>query len=84
MDARQEIMSILSEVALDGGKQLAEDFVDDSLLFDSGLDSLDFAIVVARLEEELEVDPFAEMSTPVYPKTLAQFIQIYEERLSTP
>ena len=31
---------------------------DDLVLLDSGLDSLCFAILVARLEDELGVDPF--------------------------
>ncbi|MDC1422788.1 acyl carrier protein [Gammaproteobacteria bacterium] len=53
---------------------------DDTVLLDSGLDSLGFAILVARLEEELEFDPFFEMEEAVYPTTFGEFVAIYENR----
>jgi len=37
---------------------------------------------VARLEEELKADPFSVMAEPVYPRTLADFISIYEEHFA--
>ena len=45
-------------------------------MLDSGLDSLGFAILVARLEEELGFDPFVEMKEAVYPTTFADFVKI--------
>ncbi|WP_104401015.1 acyl carrier protein [Vibrio penaeicida] len=50
---------------------------DDTVLLESGLDSLGFAILVARLEEELEYDPFTMMDEPVYPTTFKEFLDIY-------
>lgn len=50
---------------------------DDTVLLESGLDSLGFAILVARLEEELGYDPFVMMDVPVYPRTLSEFVEIY-------
>lgn len=47
-------------------------------LLRSGLDSLGFAILVARLEEELGYDPFVLMADPVYPRTFGEFVDIYE------
>ena len=51
---------------------------DETVLLQSGLDSLGFAILVARLEEELGYDPFTMMEEPVYPRTFSEFICIYE------
>ena len=51
---------------------------DNSVLLESGLDSLGFAILVVRLEETLGYDPFVLMSEPVYPKTFGEFLDIYE------
>lgn len=51
---------------------------DETVLLESGLDSLGFAILVARLEEELGYDPFVMMDLPVYPRTLSEFIEIYQ------
>jgi hypothetical protein len=50
---------------------------DDLLLFDSGLDSLCFAIVVVRLEMSLGVDPFST-SDLSFPVTLGDFIGCYQ------
>jgi len=54
------------------------ELTDELLLLESGLDSLGFAILVAALEEKLNYDPFTMMDEPVYPKTFAEFINIYE------
>jgi acyl carrier protein len=51
---------------------------DKTILLESGLDSLGFAILVARLEEELGFDPFVIMDQPVYPRTLGEFVEIYQ------
>lgn len=58
--------------------ELISDFNEDTVLLESGLDSLGFAILVSRLEEELGYDPFSIMEEPVYPRTLAEFVSIYE------
>jgi hypothetical protein len=50
----------------------------DSVLLESGLDSLGFAILVSRLEEELRYDPFALMSEPYYPRTYGEFVGLYD------
>lgn len=50
---------------------------DDLLLLESGLDSLGFAVLVTRLEEELGYDPFTLMEEPFYPKTLGEFVSLY-------
>lgn len=60
-----------------GGK-LIENLQDDSVLLETGMDSMGFAVLVARLEEDLGIDPFSIMDDPVYPRTLAEFVAIYE------
>jgi hypothetical protein len=49
----------------------------------SGLDSLAIAILVARLEEVLEVDPFTDSDDVAYPVTLGDFIKFYENALNS-
>ena len=51
---------------------------DDLNLLDSGLDSLCFAILVARLEDSLGVDPFTATDDVTFPVTLGDFVQAYE------
>jgi acyl carrier protein len=52
---------------------------DSTVLLESGLDSLGFAILVVKLEDELGYDPFVLMDEPVYPRTLAELLAIYEK-----
>ncbi|MEM8562431.1 MAG: phosphopantetheine-binding protein [Pseudomonadota bacterium] len=75
---RTMILQLLAEVARDTDTQLVDKLDDETVLLESGLDSLGFAILVARLEEESGRDPFSEMEEVVYPRTLGEFISIYE------
>lgn len=51
---------------------------DDTVLLETGLDSLGFAVLVTRLEESLGYDPFTLMTEAVYPRTLNDFVTIYK------
>jgi acyl carrier protein len=50
---------------------------EDSVLLETGLDSLGFAILVTRLEEELGYDPFTLAAEAYYPITFGEFIDFY-------
>ena len=51
---------------------------DNVLLLESGLDSLAIAILVANLEDELSLDPFGGGRDVPMPKTIGDFIALYE------
>lgn len=73
---KQTYMEVLEQT---GNKLLVPELKDDTILLESGLDSLGFAILVATLEEKLDFDPFTMMDEPFYPSTFKEFIDIYEE-----
>jgi hypothetical protein len=75
---REKIIATMSEIAAESGGQIRLDLTDASVLLQSGLDSLGFAVLVARLEEDLGYDPFTMMDEPVYPQTLGELVSIYE------
>jgi len=52
---------------------------NETVLLDSGLDSLCFAIIVARLEDKLGVDPFTASEDVYFPVTLGDFIKFYQD-----
>lgn len=52
---------------------------DDTVLLDTGLDSLGFAVLVTRLEDELGYDPFSLSDDAFYPQTFGEFVRFYEE-----
>ena len=57
MSVRSTILFEFEQVAREQDKVLAT-VSDGLMLLESGLDSLCFAIIVARLEDTLGVDPF--------------------------
>ncbi len=74
---QSEIVNQFTLVAQEYDKRLAP--LTDSLeLLDSGLDSLCFAVIVARLEQSLGVDPFSASEDILFPVTFGEFVNFYE------
>ncbi len=76
-DLKIKILNAIKEIAEQRGAEIQE-INDETVLLESGLDSLGFAILVVHLEEELGYDPFVMMDQPVYPRTLAEFVDVYK------
>jgi acyl carrier protein len=77
MSVRNAIVSQFEQIAKEKNLRLPP--LDDHLvLLESGLDSLSFAIIVARLEDELGIDPFSADEDVEIPITFANFVGIYE------
>jgi acyl carrier protein len=77
MSVKLTILRQMEEVAREHGKILAP-LDDDLVLANSGLDSLGFAVLVARLEDTLGVDPFTAAEDAFFPVTLGDFVKVYE------
>ena len=77
MSIRSTITTQFEQVANEQKRKLAP-LSDDLPLLESGLDSLSFAIIVARLEDALGVDPFSADEPVGFPTTLGDFIRLYE------
>jgi len=78
MSVRSTVLTQFDEVAKEQGKRLAP-LSDNLVLLESGLDSLCFAIIVARLEDALGVDPFSAAEDGRMPLTLGDFVKFYED-----
>jgi hypothetical protein len=52
---------------------------DELPLVESGLDSLGFAVLVARLEDQLGANPFTMSEDVGFPVTIGDFIGLYED-----
>ncbi len=78
MGLQARIFGQFEQVAREQEKHLAR-LNPDTVLLDSGLDSLCFAIIVARLEDELGVDPFTAAEDVFFPVTLGEFVKFYED-----
>ncbi|HEY6516053.1 MAG TPA: acyl carrier protein [Steroidobacteraceae bacterium] len=67
---------MFEEVAREQQRRLAP-LTDTLRLVESGLDSLSFALIVARLEEALGYDPFDTAAS--FPVTFGDFVSLYEK-----
>lgn len=79
MSVRSTIMSLFEDVAREQQRTL-QPLSDDLKLLQSGLDSLSFAIIVARLEDSLGFDPFNAEEPVEFPVTFGDFVKLYEKR----
>ena len=77
MSVRSTVQAQFQNVAVEQERKLAT-LTDDLKLIDCGLDSLSFAIVVARLEDSLGVDPFSSDKAVDFPVTFGDFVRLYE------
>jgi acyl carrier protein len=77
MSVKQAIVAQIHQIADEQNKTLPA-LTDDLVLIDSGLDSLSFAILVARLEDTIGVDPFSSAEEAYFPVTLGDFVRVYE------
>jgi acyl carrier protein len=81
MTTKLTILAEMRKVAEEQAKKLAP-LSDDLVLLDSGLDSLCFAVLVARLEDKLGLDPFTAADDVAFPVTLGDFVKVYEHAVS--
>lgn len=77
MSIKLTVISEIEQIAQQHSKKLAP-LSDDSILMNTGLDSLCFAVLVARLEDRLGVDPFSTSDDISFPVTLGDFVRVYE------
>jgi acyl carrier protein len=72
-----DIRRVFGEVwALEKGS-VAPALTAETVLLETGLDSLGFAIFVSSLEEALGYDPFTLSQDAFYPQTFEEFVSFY-------
>jgi acyl carrier protein len=77
MLVRLRIISAMQKIA--GEQKITlPPLTDDLSLHETGFDSLGFAVLVARLEDDLGVDPFTMSEDATFPLTVGDFIKAYE------
>jgi acyl carrier protein len=77
MSVKATIVSEFERVADEQGKTLAA-LDDGTMLLETGLDSLCFAVIVARLEDGFGFDPFQTANDEKFPVTFGDFVRFYE------
>jgi len=77
MSVKLTILQQMEQVAREHGRILPP-LTDELVLANCGLDSLGFAVLVARLEDSLGIDPFTAAEDAFFPVTLGDFVKVYE------
>ena len=78
MSLRADILALFEQVADEQDRSLVP-LTDDVALLETGLDSLGFAIMVARLEDMCGFDPFDTLAGTEFPVTFGEFIRLDEQ-----
>lgn len=77
MSVRLKVFSAMQQIAEE--QQIKLPPLDyDLSLHNTGFDSLAFAILVARLEDDLGIDPFTLAEDAAFPLTVGEFVRAYE------
>jgi acyl carrier protein len=77
MSVRSKIFAAMQQIA-EEQKVTLPPLQDNLSLHDTGFDSLAFAILVARLEDDLGIDPFTIAEDAAFPSTVGEFVRVYE------
>jgi acyl carrier protein len=77
MSVQETIKAQFEQVAIEQRRKLSR-LSPELKLLDSGLDSLSFALIVARLEDALGFDPFDATEEMKFPVTFGDFVKLYE------
>lgn len=77
MSVRSRVIEAIQQIAKEQHVALPA-LSDDLSLHETGFDSLAFAILVARLEDEIGVDPFTISEDAAFPATVGDFVRAYE------
>lgn len=76
MSVKFKIFAVMQQIA-EEQKITLPPLEDDLLLHETGFDSLAFAILVARLEDDLGIDPFTIAEDAAFPSTVGEFVRAY-------
>jgi acyl carrier protein len=79
---RQTILETMAQAQADRGRTLALPNDGDTLTGTLGFDSLDLAVVVVRLEQQLGCDPFRDGRPLV--ATFGELVSLYEQARGEP
>ena len=78
MSVQDVVKAQFEQVAIEQHRKLSR-LSPELKLLDCGLDSLCFALIVARLEDALGFDPFDLTGEVIFPVTFGDFVKLYEK-----
>jgi acyl carrier protein len=81
-EMRNRIVRVFGKVFREHtGAEIIPVLTDDTVLLETGLDSLGFAVLVVMLEQELGYDPFVSSEDAYYPRTFGELVTFYQTHI---
>ncbi|TGD99421.1 acyl carrier protein [Methylobacterium nonmethylotrophicum] len=77
MSLRPTLIAEIESITRDNDKRMPP-LTDDLVLLDTEFDSLCFALLVARMEDQTGIDPFSDLEVADLPVTLGDLVALYE------
>lgn len=75
---REQIQSIFLEMWAEEHDSPAPELDDETILLETGFDSMSYAVLIAIIDDQLGLDPFSEDEDAYYPTTFGEFVSYYE------
>ncbi len=75
------VIETIHQVIADSGRKVDQVSPDDPLREKLGLDSLDLAVVVVRMQQETGLDPFRRQRQSIH--NVENLVRAYQEELTT-
>ena len=76
---REKIRDVFNEMWSEDHQTPPPALADDTVLLETGFDSMAFAVFVARLDDDLGFDPFSDADEAYYPSTFGEFVAFYHK-----
>lgn len=78
-DIREMIRAGFNKIWSEDHDEAPPELMDDTVLLETGMDSMAFAVLVAELDDELGYDPFSMNEDAIYPSTFGEFVAFYQQ-----
>ena len=79
VDLREKIREMFNQMWVEDHDTPPPVLNDDTVLLETGFDSMSFAVLVTQLDEDLGFDPFSMDEEAVYPATFGEFVAFYNK-----
>jgi acyl carrier protein len=79
VEFERRLADLIKAEAVQAGAVPPTDLRRESMLADTGLDSLGFANLMVTMQQEFGLDPFGGSDEITYPETFGELLDLYDE-----
>lgn len=84
MNMEERLAELVRQEIRQAGAKVPDRLERQTILAETGLDSLGFATIVVAMEREFHVDPFGGSDDIIYPETFGELVALYQNQRDGP